>query len=122
MNNLKRLLFFIMTISPLTTLSQNEHIQLVEEGRIWHTVNICPTDLVHPGDENYYEDCFGHSGVGFHHDFQLVGDTIIDGRVYKRLVEDGYGYVCALRQEGNQVFYPGSVRHFLANGCRLLRF
>ena len=70
---------------------------LVEEGRVWHTVTLIPSDAPAQGDEQgYYKDLNGNWCKGIPHEYRLEGDTIIDDLTYKKLVDENGDFICGL--------------------------
>ena len=81
----------------LVGIPSDDPAVLVEEGRVWHTVTLIPSDAPAQGDEQgYYKDLNGNWCKGIPHEYRLEGDTIIDDLTYKKLVDENGDFLCGL--------------------------
>ena len=99
--------YFILLLAiamRMTSLAQSTFEPIVVDGRIWNVVSIHPaeppeSDTI-PG---YYQDIKGRWGTGWHHTYELKGDTIMGGVPYKKLFFDGK-FISGLREEDGRVY------------------
>ena len=100
----KYLLLLLAIAMRMTSLAQDTTLPTVVDGRIWDVVSIHPaeppeSDTI-PG---YYKDIKGRWGTGWHHTYELKGDTIMGGVPYKKLFFDGK-FISGLREEDGRVY------------------
>ena len=84
----------IMALVPVLTFGQELYRPFLEEGKVWTYY--------------YYNDMTGHD---FCKSLIVRGDTIIDNREYKRIVNaETESLDCTMREEGKKVFvsYPNT--------------
>lgn len=100
-------LLFVVALFSLQLIAQRPALPLVEEGRVWHLVSLYPEEELAAGmeGENFYRDFLGRPCTGYPYELILKGDTVLDGRSYKKLVRtDNQRFISGLRQEGNRVY------------------
>ncbi len=100
----KYLILLLAIAMRMTSLAQSTFEPIVVDGRIWNVVSIHPaeppeSDTI-PG---YYQDIKGRWGVGWHHTYELKGDTIMGGVPYKKLFLDDR-FISGLREEDGRVY------------------
>lgn len=85
---MKRIFFFLLMMVSLTIKAQETYSNFLEDGKVW---------------KYHYYNYF----TSLEYDFSLFvsGDTLINGRQYKKICRDTADKVeCALRQEGQQTY------------------
>ena len=101
------LLSFIVSLFVGSASAQESTLKLVQEGRSWHTVSLMPTynNTDYEGEENFYKGISGNWCKANSHNYCVIkGDTIINGKSYKKLLKDNLYYCCAMRQEQDKVY------------------
>lgn len=86
------LLFTLFALLPTLSFSQEMYEPFLEEGKVW--------------TYHYYNDFTGHE---FYETLAISGDTIVNNKSYKRIVDVATGiFECAMREDGKKVFcvYP----------------
>ena len=96
----KRTLMPLLLVAfPPSALSQS-HITMLKEGRTWQVKDHIESIDYDDGDEVVYG-------------LTLSGDTVINGRTWKRLVRDGGTFELALREEDQKVWATDGEREQL---------
>ncbi len=103
------LLFGFAITCGINVNAQGNTLALVEEGKTWHIASLIPTgeSEIENGNSNVYQDLNGHLSKGITSEYVLRGDTIMNNRAYKRLINissDEQKFICGLRQEGSQIY------------------
>ena len=97
----------LLTIAlSLTISAQKTYLPMLEEGRKWNLVWLHPWDASGEYREGYYEIGPGLWYKGSEEQLSIQGDTVFDGRIYKRMVksdinERTYGF---FRQEDGKIY------------------
>ena len=94
----KQLLILLTVASMLPASAQNGTLPMLEEGRIWNTMSL------HPGMHPEYTNLYGMPCEGNPHTYKIEGDTIINGKAYKKFIEDGSPIGIFMRQEGARIY------------------
>lgn len=99
--------YFILLLAiamRMTSLAQSTFEPIVVDGRIWNVVSIHPAEPPESDSiPGYYQDIKGRWGTGWHHTYELKGDTIMGGVPYKKLFFDGK-FISGLREEDGRVY------------------
>ena len=115
---MKRLRFttVLLTIAlSLTISAQKTCLPMLEEGRVWNVVWLHPWDASGEYREGYYQIGPELWYKGSESQLSIQGDTVFDGRIYKKMV-DGYGkFIYAFYQEGCKIyrFHPSEKTELL---------
>ena len=97
----------LLTIAlSLTISAQKTYLPMLEEGRKWNLVWLHPWDASGEYREGYYEIGPGLWYKGSEEQLSIQGDTVFDGRIYKRMVKSDingrtYGF---FRQEDGKIY------------------
>ena len=84
----KGLLFILLVLLPLLLFGQEIYRSFLEEGKVW--------------TYHYYNDMTGRE---FYKSLTIAGDTVIDDKSYKRIVDVATGnYEYAIREDGKKVY------------------
>lgn len=88
----------------LPTFAQDGTLPMLEEGRIWNELSL------HPGMHPEYTNLYGIPCEGNPHTYKIDGDTVINGKTYKKFVQNGSHIGIFMRQEGARIYkYPSDV-------------
>ena len=90
------LLFFAACFLP--TFAQDGTLPMLEEGRIWNELSL------HPGMHPEYTNLYGRPCEGNPHTYKIDGDTVINGKAYKKFLKDGSPISIFMRQEGTRIY------------------
>jgi hypothetical protein len=71
---------------------------MLEEGRIWKDMSL------HPGMHPEYINLYGMPCEGNPHTYKIDGDTVINGKSYKKFLKDGSPISVFMRQEGTRIY------------------
>ena len=98
----KGLLFILLVLLPLLLFGQEIYRSFLEEGKVW--------------TYHYYNDMTGRE---FYKSLTIAGDTVIDDKSYKRIVDVATGnYEYAIREDGKKVYCI--YANYESNGEKLI--
>jgi hypothetical protein len=101
----KVLLVLFVIAAPF--LAQAQQIPfMVEEGKVWHMAELRLYADVVPDELALQDFPSGRECRAFPFDLEIKGDTIVNGKLYKKLTEDNQFRFC-LRQEGSRIYTIG---------------
>ena len=87
---MKQIFTFLLIALPLNLLAQNNYLPLLEEGKKWH----------------YTYDNWA-TGKTYQFVEYLAGDTIVDGKTYKKNCQQDGQVIGLLREENGKVYAYG---------------
>ena len=88
----------------LPVLGQDGTLPMLEDGRIWKNMSL------HPGMHPEYTNLYGMPCEGNPHTYIIDGDSVINGKTYKKFLQDGSPIGIFMRQEGARIYkYPSEV-------------
>lgn len=94
----RQLLLLIATVYMLSLKAQDGTLPMLEKGRIWNTMSL------HPGMNPSYTNLYGQPCEGNPHTYKIDGDTIINGKTYKKFLVDGSHIDIFMRQEDSRIY------------------
>ena len=106
---MKRKCFFtsvFIILGGLSSLAQQSVPSMVEEGRVWHMAELSIYAQLVPDSLSLKIFPDGPKCRAFPFDLEIKGDTIVNGKLYKKLTEDNQFRFC-LRQEGSRIYTIG---------------
>jgi len=110
----RQLLLLLAVASILPASAQDGTLPMLEEGRIWNTMSL------HPGMNPSYTNLYGMPCEGTPHTYKIDGDSVINGKTYKKFLQDGSLMYVLMRQEGARIYkYPSDVMFPSENGLIL---
>ena len=100
------LITLVLISFGLPSLAQQSVPAMVEEGRVWHMAKLSYFASLVPDELALQDFPSGRECRSFPFDLEIKGDTIVNGKLYKKLTEDNQFRFC-LRQEGSRIYAIG---------------
>ena len=92
---------FIILVAAIVFLpakAQDGTLPMLEEGRVWNDV------ALHPGVNTEYTNFFGMPCEGIPHQYVIRGDSVVNGKTYKKLCREDWALPMLMRQEGSRIY------------------
>ena len=102
----KVLLVLFVIAAPFLAQAQQSVPSMVEEGRVWHMAELSIYAQLVPDSLSLQIFPDGPKCRAFPFDLEIKGDTIVNGKLYKKLTEDDQLLFC-LRQEDSRIYTIG---------------
>jgi hypothetical protein len=92
---------FIILVAAIVFLpakAQDGTLPMLEEGRVWNNVSL------HPGANAEYTNFYGITCEGIPRQYAIHGDSVVNGKAYKKLCREDRNLSILIRQEGSRIY------------------
>lgn len=94
----RHFILLMAAIGFLPAEAQDGTLPMLEEGRVWNDV------ALHPGVNTEYTNFFGMPCEGIPHQYVIRGDSVVNGKTYKKLCREDWALPMLMRQEGSRIY------------------
>ena len=94
----RHFILLMAAIGFLPAEAQDGTLPMLEEGRVWNDV------ALHPGVNTEYTNFFGMPCEGIPHQYVIRGDSVVNGKKYKKLCREDWALPMLMRQEGSRIY------------------